>query len=72
MRAACTEIIAFERGTEVRPLRRGTQEEYLMQQQFAVEDVAARDARDAFDILRRDNLHPDDTLADVRRVLLDG
>ena len=40
--------------------------------QFAVEDVAAGDARDGFDILRRDDLHPNDTLTDVRRVFLDG
>ena len=70
--AACAEVVAFERGAEVCPLRRGTQEEDLVQQQFAVEDVAARDARDGFDVLRRDDLHADDGFADVRRVLLDG
>src|SRR6185436_17582853 len=70
--AACAEVVAFERGAEVCPLRRGAQEEDLMQQELTVEDVATRDAGNGFDILRRDDLHPDDTLADVRRVLLDG
>src|SRR5262249_21706192 len=65
--AAGAEVIAFERGAEVCPLRRGAQEEDLMQQQFAVEDVAAGDTRDAFDVLRRDDLHPDDAFADVWR-----
>ena len=43
-----------------------------MQEQFAVEDVATRDARDAFDIDRRDDLFADDGTADVGRVFLDG
>ena len=72
MCAARAKVVAFERGAEICPLRRGTQEEDLVQQQFAVEDVAARDARDGFDILRRDDLHADDAFADVRRVSLDG
>ncbi len=72
MRAARAEVVAFEWGTEVCPLRHGTQEEDLMEQQFAVEDVAARDARDGFDVLRRDDLHADNRFADVRRVLLNG
>jgi hypothetical protein len=50
---ACrAEVVAFERGAEVCPLRGGSQEEDLVQQQFAVEDVAARDARDGFDVFR--------------------
>ena len=72
MRAARAEVIAFERRAEVGPLRRGTQEEDLVQQQFAVEDVAAGDAGDGFDVLRRDDLLADDAFADVRRVSLDG
>ena len=50
--AACAEVVAFERGAEICPLRGGTQEEDLVQQQFAVEDVAARDARNGFDVFR--------------------
>jgi hypothetical protein len=72
MRTGRAEVVTRQRCAEVRPLRRGPQEEELMQQQFAVEDVAARDARDGFDVFRRDDLHADDGFADVRRVLFDG
>jgi len=72
MRARTSEIISVDRRAETRPLRRRAHEEELMQQQFAVEDVAARDARDAFDIEGRDDLFADDGAADVRRVTLDG
>ena len=72
MRSARAEVVALERCAEVRPLWGGTQEEDLMQQQFAVEDVTACEARDAFDVLRRDDLHAHDALADVRRVFFDG
>ena len=49
-----------------------SKEEDLVQQQFAVEDVAARDAHDAFDILRQDDLHADNALVGVRHVFFDG
>src|SRR5687768_13982175 len=50
---ACrAKVVTFERRAEVRPLRGGAQEEDLVQQQFAVKDVAARYARNGFDVLR--------------------
>ena len=72
MRAAGAEIISFERRAEICPLRRGAQEKDLMQQQLAVKNISARDARDAFDIFRRNDLHAHNTFANVWRILLDG
>ena len=57
---ARTEVVARERRAEVGPLRRRAQEEELVQQQLAVEDVAVGDAGDALDVLRRDHLLADD------------
>src|SRR6266498_1672347 len=37
-----------------------------------MEDVAASDTRDGFDVFRRNDLHTDNRLADIRRVLLDS
>ena len=50
MRAGGPVVIPRQRRAEVCPLRRRPQEEQLVQQQLAVEDVAARDARDALDV----------------------
>ena len=71
MCARACEVIAVDGRAEARPFGGGAHEEELMQQQFAMEDVAARDARDAFDIDRRDDLFSDDGAADVGRVFLD-
>ncbi len=71
MRAAGGQVVAGQGRAEVGPLRRGAHEENLVQKQFAVEDVAAGDARDALDVDRRDDLLADDGAADVGRVTLE-
>ena len=71
MRAGGAVVVAGQRRAEVRPLRRGAQEEELVKQQLAVKDVAAGDTGGVLDVLRRDHLHADDGAPDVRRMPLD-
>lgn len=72
MCARACEVITVDGRAEARPFGGGAHEEELMQEQFAVEDVAAGDAGDVFDVDRRDDLFADDGAADVGRVFLDG
>ena len=54
----------------IRPMRRRTREEKLIDLQFAVEDVAVRRADHRLDIGRRQHLHADDAVGETRRVLV--
>src|SRR5258708_37915291 len=71
MGTARAKVVAREGCPKISPLRSWTQEENLMEQKFTMEDIAARNARDQFDVFGRNDLHPYNGPADVGGILLD-
>ena len=68
MRAGAAEEEPADRGFVARPVENGAHGEELVECEFAVEDVAAGEAVDGFEIARRDDLHRFDDLAEVGRM----
>ena len=68
MRAGAAEEESANRSFVARPIEDGAHGEELIEREFAVEDVAAGESVDGFEIARRDDLHRFDDLVEVGRM----
>src|SRR5215204_463890 len=69
MRRRTAHVKVFDRRAILRPARCGSQEEELLERQFALENVSLRQSKLAFEIERRQHLSIANQALDVRRVL---
>src|ERR1700744_564674 len=68
MRAGAAEEKSANRSFVTRPIEDRAHGEELIESEFAVEDVAASESVDGFEIARRDDLHRFDDLIEVGRM----
>src|SRR5579872_947215 len=68
MSAGSAEEKSANRSFVASPVENGAHGEELIERELAVEDVAAGEAVDGFEIARRDDLHRFDDLVEVRRM----
>ena len=72
MRGRTAHIKVANRRAVLRPSRHRAQKEQLLQREFALKDVAFRQAELALDVQWREHLTMNNDVAQIRRVFRDG